>query len=184
MHLCRHMIQKPEQHSGLPASSVITNRSTFLRLSYEVKDDKGRSIKTIPPGNHEWRFSFPLAGDTPESIEGMQGNFIVYDISARLERGFATKDLTSKKHLRIVRTLGPDAMESSVASVGIIIEELKIWVEMLTRASRLFTVYGQTSSNTHLSLPRRTGFSAQQCRQISNSHHCFQNYESSVSSSR
>jgi len=115
----RHAITKPEQHSGLPASSVVTNRSTFLRIARDVKDNDGRPIKTIPPGNHIYNFSFPLAGDTPESIEGMQGNFIVYDIAARLERGFATKDLTNKKHLRIIRTLGPDAMESSVASVRV-----------------------------------------------------------------
>lgn len=120
----RHLISKPEQHSGLPASSLITNRSTFLRLSHDVKDERGRPLKVIPPGNHTFPFSFPLAGDTPESIEGMQGNFIVYDISAKLERGFATKDLTNKKHLRIVRTIGPDAMESSVASVSICTSEL------------------------------------------------------------
>jgi hypothetical protein len=58
-----------------------------------------------------------LAGNTPESIEGLNGSYIVYDLKAIGERGFTTKDLTAKKHLRIVRTLGPDAMESAVASV-------------------------------------------------------------------
>jgi len=82
-----------------------------------VKDDKGRPLKHLDPGNHEFRFSFPLAGNTPESIEGLKGSFIAYDIRAVGERGFTTKDLTANKHLRIVRTLGPDAMESAVASV-------------------------------------------------------------------
>jgi len=116
--LYRHNIQKTEVHSGLPASANVTNRSTFLRLQHDVKDEQGRLIKMIQPGNHQFRFSFPLAGDTPESIEGMTGNHIVYDLKATAERGFATKDIVARKHLRIIRTLGPDAMESAVASVG------------------------------------------------------------------
>lgn len=42
---------------------------------------------------------------------------MVYDIKATIERGVLAKDLVARKHVRLIRTLGPDGLEASVVSV-------------------------------------------------------------------
>ncbi|KAH3670274.1 hypothetical protein WICMUC_004927 [Wickerhamomyces mucosus] len=64
-------------------------------------------------GNYEFPFSAILPGSTLESVEGLPGASLVYKLQANIERGRFSNDLTVKKHLRIVRTLTPDAVELS-----------------------------------------------------------------------
>lgn len=64
-------------------------------------------------GNYEFPFSAILPGSTLESVEGLPGASLVYKLQANIERGRFSNDLIAKKHLRIVRTLTPDALELS-----------------------------------------------------------------------
>lgn len=66
----------------------------------------------IAPGNHEWRFSFHMDSHLPESVEGLPGNYIVYGLTAEIDRGYMSKNLIATKHIRIIRTLGRDLTDT------------------------------------------------------------------------
>ncbi|GAP91271.1 putative carbon catabolite repression protein [Rosellinia necatrix] len=66
---------------------------------------------TLAPGNYEWPFEIMLAGDTPESVEGLYQTGITYLFKATVSRGKLAKNLHAYKRLRIVRTLEPAALE-------------------------------------------------------------------------
>jgi hypothetical protein len=66
----------------------------------------------IAPGRHEWRFEFMLEPTLPESVEGLSGNYVVYNLSAEVDRGYMSKSLLATKHLRVIRTLSRDMTET------------------------------------------------------------------------
>jgi hypothetical protein len=66
----------------------------------------------IAPGKHEWRFKFILDPTLPESVEGLDGSFIVYDLTAEIDRGYMSKTLLATKHARIIRTLSRDLTDT------------------------------------------------------------------------
>lgn len=66
----------------------------------------------IAPGTHEWRFSFKMEPSIPESVEGLPGSFVVYDLKAEIDRGWGSKNLLAEKHVRVIRTLGRDMSET------------------------------------------------------------------------
>jgi hypothetical protein len=68
---------------------------------------------TLAPGNHELPFELVLPGSLEESVEGLEGGQVVYKLVATIERGRFANNIVAKKHLRVVRTLGPDALELS-----------------------------------------------------------------------
>lgn len=68
----------------------------------------------IGPGNHEWRFSINMKGDLPESIEGLPSSYIVYELTAVLQKGYITGNMIVKKHIRVIRAMGRDALESII----------------------------------------------------------------------
>ncbi|KYK54904.1 hypothetical protein DCS_06865 [Drechmeria coniospora] len=70
----------------------------------------GKSM-TLPSGNYEYPFEHLLPGDTPESVEGMPEASITYRLKATVGRGKLAYDLHAYKHLRIIRTLEPGALE-------------------------------------------------------------------------
>ncbi|CAM1502007.1 Fc.00g039910.m01.CDS01 [Cosmosporella sp. VM-42] len=70
----------------------------------------GKSM-TLPAGNYEWPFELLLPGDTAESVEGIPEASITYRLKATVGRGKLAYDLHSYKHLRIIRTLEPGALE-------------------------------------------------------------------------
>lgn len=70
----------------------------------------GKSM-TLPAGNYEWPFEYTLPGDTAESVEGIPEASITYRLKATVGRGKLAYDLHSYKHLRIIRTLEPGALE-------------------------------------------------------------------------
>ncbi|KND90652.1 putative HECT-type ubiquitin ligase-interacting protein creD [Tolypocladium ophioglossoides CBS 100239] len=70
----------------------------------------GKSV-TLPAGNYEYPFEYTLPGDTPESVEGMPEASITYRLKATVGRGKLAYDLHAYKHLRIIRTLEPGALE-------------------------------------------------------------------------
>ncbi|KAF2964869.1 hypothetical protein GQX73_g8694 [Xylaria multiplex] len=65
----------------------------------------------LAPGNYEWPFEIMLAGDTPESVEGLYQTGITYLFKATVSRGKLAKNLHAYKRLRIIRTLEPAALE-------------------------------------------------------------------------
>ncbi|PNY29155.1 HECT-type ubiquitin ligase-interacting protein creD [Tolypocladium capitatum] len=70
----------------------------------------GKSM-TLPAGNYEYPFEFTLPGDTSESVEGIPEASITYRLKATVGRGKLAYDLHAYKHLRIIRTLEPGALE-------------------------------------------------------------------------
>lgn len=65
------------------------------------------------PGVHEWYFKFTLRGSLPESVEGLAGSYIVYNLHATMDRGMMAKTLYADKHLRIVRTLASEILSDA-----------------------------------------------------------------------
>lgn len=70
----------------------------------------GKSM-TLPAGNYEYPFEFMLPGDTAESVEGIPEASITYRLKATVSRGKLAYDLHAYRHLRIIRTLDPGALE-------------------------------------------------------------------------
>ncbi|UNI22652.1 hypothetical protein JDV02_008518 [Purpureocillium takamizusanense] len=70
----------------------------------------GKSM-TLPAGNYEYPFEFLLPGDTAESVEGIPEASITYRLKATVGRGKLAYDLHAYKHLRVIRTLEPGALE-------------------------------------------------------------------------
>lgn len=65
----------------------------------------------LPAGNYEYPFEYLLPGDTAESVEGIPEASITYRIKATVGRGKLAYDLHAYKHLRVIRTLEPGALE-------------------------------------------------------------------------
>ena len=95
-----------EKLQGAAGSTHIVNKSTFF--SQEVKLEHSGTFKG---GNHELPFEFSIPGDTSESVEGLPGNFVVYELKAVADRGIMAKDLTARRNLRIIRMPREDSME-------------------------------------------------------------------------
>ncbi|KAG6035503.1 hypothetical protein E4U41_006057 [Claviceps citrina] len=70
----------------------------------------GKSM-ILPAGNYEYPFEYMLPGDTAESVEGIPEASITYRLKATVGRGKLAYDLHAYKHLRIIRTLEPAALE-------------------------------------------------------------------------
>jgi hypothetical protein len=70
----------------------------------------------LPCGNYEWPFELVLNGSLPESIEGLAEASVTYKIKATLVRGKLVSDMHAWKPVRIIRTLGPTALELSHAT--------------------------------------------------------------------
>jgi hypothetical protein len=64
------------------------------------------------PDNYEYPFDVVLDGGLPESIEGLPESWIVYRFKGDIGRKYA-KDVQIRKPLRIIRTLGPSALETT-----------------------------------------------------------------------
>lgn len=71
------------------------------------------SYHTLVKGNYEFPFSAILPGSITESVEGLPNASVVYKLEATIERNKFYTDLICRKHLRVVRTLAPDALELS-----------------------------------------------------------------------
>ena len=86
----------------------IINEDFVYEEEQELKDpESGDVVRTVKPGTHTFPYRFELPGDISESIEGIPGIKIEYNLKASAERTsrFNNK-LECRQHLRIVRTLG------------------------------------------------------------------------------
>ncbi|OCL06231.1 carbon catabolite repression protein cred [Glonium stellatum] len=92
----------------------IVSKRTFLKQELNLFPADGLKNKAhkINPGVHDWSFRFQIPSDADESVEGLVGNYIVYNLNATVDRGYISKHLSATRHIRVVRTLGQDSMES------------------------------------------------------------------------
>ncbi|KAF2396970.1 hypothetical protein EJ06DRAFT_181485 [Trichodelitschia bisporula] len=99
---------------GGAAGAAVRDKGSVIseeRLLYPTEGGSGATHK-IAPGNHEWPFKFTLDPAMPESLEGLPGAYIVYDLHAEIDRGYMSKTLTATKHVRVIRTLGRDVSDT------------------------------------------------------------------------
>ena len=101
---------------GISAGEVVDKRTFWAQ---EQKLGGIESAHKIKAGVIEWPFEFELSPSMPESVEGLRETFIVYHLHAAVSRpGWNAKDVVAQEHLRIVRTLGQDAMEMTRSRVN------------------------------------------------------------------
>lgn len=78
---------------------------------FPVDGSKNKPHK-INAGVHEWDFKFKMPSTTDESVEGLPSNWVVYSLKATVDRGYISKPLTASSHIRVIRTLGRDLLDS------------------------------------------------------------------------
>ena len=90
------------------------SKSKFLTETLNIFPLDGSKNKAhkVNAGVHEWDFKFKMPSNTDESVEGLSSNWIVYNLSATVDRGYMSKQLTATQHIRVIRTLGRDLMET------------------------------------------------------------------------
>ncbi|KAF2847508.1 carbon catabolite repression protein-like protein cred [Plenodomus tracheiphilus IPT5] len=93
----------------------ITQKTNFLiedlNLFPVEGGNKNKSHK-INAGYHEWNFSFKLPSNLDQSVEGLPTNWVVYNLKAHVDRGYMSKQLSANTHIRVIRTLGRDMLET------------------------------------------------------------------------
>lgn len=82
-----------------------------------VNPAKGKT-ETLVAGNYEFPFELIIPGDTPESIEGLPECWLIYRMKATIDRGRLQQNIHARKHVRIIRTLDPTALELAHSMVG------------------------------------------------------------------
>ena len=90
------------------------NKLCFYKETKNIFPADGSKNKPhkINSGNHEWNFKFTLPSTMDESVEGLATNWIMYSLTATVDRGYMSKQLSTSLPIRIIRTLGRDLMET------------------------------------------------------------------------
>jgi hypothetical protein len=102
-------------YMGGMAAGEVSDKKTFW---HEERHLGTSGTHKINSGTIEWPFEFQLDPSMPESIEGMNSTYIVYDLHASISRpGWNAKDIVTHSHVRLVRTLGPEQMETTRSRV-------------------------------------------------------------------
>jgi hypothetical protein len=112
----------------------------FFEKIWTFRDPGKGKTETLMPDNYEYPFNIVLDGGLPESIEGLPESWIVYRFKADIGRKYS-KDVQIRKPLRIIRTLGPSALETA---------------HEMVRYHRRSSGYGSAKSDRH-SLWRTSG---------------------------
>ncbi|KAI5201325.1 hypothetical protein E4T39_05265 [Aureobasidium subglaciale] len=98
-------------YMGGMAAGEVSDKKTFW---HEERALGTSGTHKINSGTIEWPFEYTLDPSMPESIEGMNSTYIVYYLHASVSRpGWNAKDITTTQHIRIVRTLGGEQMETT-----------------------------------------------------------------------
>lgn len=90
------------------------SKKVFLNKEVPIypADGSRKQSYTMGSGAHEWPFQFEIPGGMDESVEGLISSYIIYELRASVDRGYMAKELITKKHIRVIRTLGRDVMET------------------------------------------------------------------------
>lgn len=117
-------------------------KGKVLDEEIRLRDGNGQPIRQLAAGNHSFPFSFHLPGHIEESVEGLQGSFITYDLRAVCERGILAKDMSITKHVRIIRTIGPDALETGASAVSSVLLRAVLRLMLVTNMLMMLTTGG------------------------------------------
>ncbi|RII12598.1 hypothetical protein CUC08_Gglean004715 [Alternaria sp. MG1] len=93
----------------------ITQKTNFLVEELHLFPvDIGSKTKAhkLNAGYHEWDFKFKMPANLDQSVEGLPTNWVVYSLKAHVDRGYMSKQLSATAHIRVIRTLGRDMLES------------------------------------------------------------------------
>lgn len=92
----------------------IAQKQHFLVENLSLFPVSGSPTKShkINAGTHEWEFKFKMPANLDESVEGLPTNYIIYNLKASVDKGYMSKPLTATSHIRVIRTLGRDLMDS------------------------------------------------------------------------
>ena len=102
-------------YMGNMAAGEISDKRVFFNETINLGITGTHKIKK---GLLEWPFEFELLPSMPESVEGMASSWLVYNLTASVERpGWGQKHLTAREHIRLVRTLALDHTEATRSRV-------------------------------------------------------------------
>ncbi|KAL6710136.1 hypothetical protein ACN47E_009927 [Coniothyrium glycines] len=93
----------------------ITQKTTFLvedLTLFPVEGGQKHKAHKLSTGYHEWDFAFNMPSNLDQSVEGLPTNWVVYNLKASVDRGYMSKQLSATSHIRVIRTLGRDMLES------------------------------------------------------------------------
>lgn len=111
------MLTRKNSSANSSSSSLKSKRSksatNLASFGSSTSLSSAQNNHILLQGNYEFPFSAVLPGSINESVEGLPGATVVYKLQANIDRGRFSNDLIVKKHLRVVRTLTPDAVELS-----------------------------------------------------------------------
>ncbi|KAK2813545.1 hypothetical protein FQN49_008292, partial [Arthroderma sp. PD_2] len=97
---------------AVPGAKKHGKERTFFEKTWKFRDAGKGKTEIMPADNYEFPFDVVLPGSLPESIEGLPDTWIIYRFKAEIGRKY-TKDIQIRKPLRVIRTLGPSALELS-----------------------------------------------------------------------
>ncbi|KAM0354775.1 hypothetical protein ACHAPU_000594 [Fusarium lateritium] len=98
------------RHGWLTDPGVAHNTNILKHKWPALIGTSGKSL-TLPAGNYEWPFELMMAGDTPESLEGIRDASITYSLRATVGRGKLARHISCSKQVRVIRTFAPTALE-------------------------------------------------------------------------
>lgn len=102
-------VKKPLSRTN--SSSSLGGLASLSTTSLKNFASSASHASVLPEGNYVFPFSTILPGSLTESVEGLPNATVFYKLQATLERGKFASDISTKKHVRVVRTLTPDALE-------------------------------------------------------------------------
>ncbi|KAL9110456.1 MAG: hypothetical protein Q9227_005000 [Pyrenula ochraceoflavens] len=87
---------------------------SFFEKTWLLQDPGKGKTEIMKVDNYEFPFDLILDGSLPESVEGLGETFVIYRFRAEIGRKYS-KDIVTRKPLRIIRTLDPSNLELSYA---------------------------------------------------------------------
>lgn len=118
------LIPLPKDTSNAMSCSIFTAQTgpqQYKQRKYNEHKDLGatRTSHKANKGVVHWPFEFAIAPDANESVEGLRDEtWMRWQLSAVVERaGWNTKNIVATCDIRVVRTLGPDQLESTRSRV-------------------------------------------------------------------
>jgi hypothetical protein len=114
----RRLIPRDRWHlTNTVSPQPITQKTNFLvdtltLFPVSCSDKTSSKAHKINAGYHEWDFKFKMPSNLDQSVEGLPTNWVVYNLKATVDRGYMSKQLSASSHIRVIRTLGRDMLES------------------------------------------------------------------------
>lgn len=95
--------------------NYVKSEAEFFRHTWDFVIPSKRKGEILQKGNYEWGFEYVVPGSFSESVEGLTDSWVIYRMKATLERGMLQQNAVARKHVRLIRTLDPSALELSHA---------------------------------------------------------------------